>query len=87
MQAPMGRGKYSSYSFLISALDRCEWSASLPGRDLPPGKDPLYLLDRRMVGPQSWSDTEEKLFSAAGDRTPVVQYVVRQYTEWGTPAP
>jgi hypothetical protein len=37
----MGRGgRYSSYSFLTSALDRGEWSASRPGRALPPGKGP-----------------------------------------------
>jgi hypothetical protein len=32
--------KYSSYSFLISALDRGEWSASRPCHVSPPGKDP-----------------------------------------------
>jgi hypothetical protein len=30
--------RYSSYSFLTSALDEGEWSASRPGRALPPGK-------------------------------------------------
>jgi hypothetical protein len=39
MQATMRRG-YSSYSFLISALDGGEWSASRPGRALPPVKGP-----------------------------------------------
>jgi hypothetical protein len=34
----IGRGgrRYSSYSFLTSALDGGEWSASRPGRALPP---------------------------------------------------
>jgi hypothetical protein len=49
-----GERKYSSYSFLTSALDGSEWSASLPGRALPPVKDPRYLLYRRLGGPQSW---------------------------------
>jgi hypothetical protein len=41
MQAPGGRGSiYSSYSFLTSALDEGEWSASRPSRSLRPGKDP-----------------------------------------------
>jgi hypothetical protein len=31
---------YSSYSFMTSALDGCEWSESFPGRALPPGKGP-----------------------------------------------
>jgi hypothetical protein len=34
--------RHSSYSFLTSALDRGEWSASRPGRVLPPGNDPRY---------------------------------------------
>ncbi|KDR19802.1 Proton-coupled folate transporter [Zootermopsis nevadensis] len=35
-----GERRYSSYSFLTSALDGGEWSASRPGRALRPGKDP-----------------------------------------------
>jgi hypothetical protein len=35
-----GERKYSSYSFLTSALDRGEWSESRPGRALPLGKGP-----------------------------------------------
>jgi hypothetical protein len=35
MEAQGGR-MYSSYSFTISALDGGEWSASRPGRALPP---------------------------------------------------
>jgi hypothetical protein len=44
--------RYSSYSFLNSALDRGEWSASRPGRALPRGKDPRYALYKRLGGPQ-----------------------------------
>jgi hypothetical protein len=51
-----GEGKYSSYSFLTSARDGSEWSASLPVRVLPSGIDLWHPLDRRLVGgPQSWS--------------------------------
>jgi len=50
-----GEKRYSSYSFLTSALDGGEWSASRPGRALTPGKDPQYPLDRRLGGPQSQS--------------------------------
>jgi hypothetical protein len=35
-----GERRYSSYSYLTSALDRGEWSTSHPGRALPPGKGP-----------------------------------------------
>jgi hypothetical protein len=31
---------YSSYSFVASALEGGEWSASRSGRALPPGKEP-----------------------------------------------
>jgi hypothetical protein len=50
-----GGWRYSSYSFLTSALDGGEWSASRPGRALPWGKDPRYPLYRRLGGPQSRS--------------------------------
>jgi hypothetical protein len=36
----VGERRYSSYSFLTSALDGGEWSASRLGRALPPGKGP-----------------------------------------------
>jgi hypothetical protein len=51
----LGEMRYNSYSFLTSALDGGEWSASRPGRALPWGKDPRYPLDRRLDGPQSRS--------------------------------
>jgi hypothetical protein len=35
-----GERRYSSYSYLSLALDGGEWSASRPGRALPPGKEP-----------------------------------------------
>jgi hypothetical protein len=34
----MGERRYSSYSYLTSALDGDEWSASHPDRALPPGE-------------------------------------------------
>jgi hypothetical protein len=40
MEALGGESRYSSYSFTTSALDGGEWSASGPGRALPPGKGP-----------------------------------------------
>jgi hypothetical protein len=55
MEALGGERRYSSYSFFTSALDGDEWSASRPGRALPPGKGPRYPLYRRLGGPQSRS--------------------------------
>jgi hypothetical protein len=50
-----GERKCSSYSFLTSALDGGEWSASRPDRALPRGKNPRYPLYRRLSVPQSRS--------------------------------
>jgi hypothetical protein len=36
MEAHLGERRYSSYSFLTSALEGGEWSASRPGHALPP---------------------------------------------------
>jgi hypothetical protein len=41
IEAHLGDRRYSSCSFLTSALEGGEWSASRPGRALPPGKEPL----------------------------------------------
>jgi hypothetical protein len=75
MQTLREGGGYSSYSLLASALDGDEWSASRTGRALPPAKDPRYPLDRRLGGPQLvWKQRlEEKFFSFAGHRAPVIQ--------------
>jgi hypothetical protein len=68
----------SSYSFTTSALDGGEWSASCPGRALPPGKGPLVPFGQEA----GWAPEPvwKNSLSSAGDRTPVVQLVVRHYT-------
>jgi hypothetical protein len=88
MGAPGGERRYSSYSYLTSALDGGEWSASCPGRALPPGKaPPVPIVQEAGWAPEPvWTQRlEEK--SSVGDRTPVVQSVVRHYTYWATPTP
>jgi hypothetical protein len=83
--------RYSSYSFLISALDGGEWSASLPGRSLAPGKGLQYPLYRTLGGPQSrpvWRQRLEEIFfrhcrGSNLDR-PVVQPVAWHYNDWAT---
>jgi hypothetical protein len=40
IEAHLSDRRYSSYSFLTSALEGGEWSASRPGRALPRGKEP-----------------------------------------------
>jgi hypothetical protein len=85
MEALGGERKYSSCSFLTSALEGGEWSASRPGHALPPvptgqeaGWAPEPVWTQRL---------EEKSSASVGDRTPVVQSVVSLYIDWATPAP
>jgi hypothetical protein len=78
-----GERRYSSYSFLTSALDGGEWSASRPGRALPPGKgQPVPNGQEAGWAPEPvWMQRlEEKSSASVGDRTPVVQSVVRHFT-------
>jgi hypothetical protein len=72
----LGERKYSVYSFLTSALDEGGWSASRPGRALPPGKGPPVPIGQE----SGWSPEpvwtqrlEEKSFDSAGDLTPIAQ--------------
>jgi hypothetical protein len=80
----MGERRHSSYSYLTSALDGGEWSASRPGRALPPGKEHLVPIGQEAGwAPEPvWTQKlEEKSSASVGDRTPVVQSVVGHYTE------
>jgi hypothetical protein len=79
-----GERRYSSYSFLTLALDGGDWSVSCLGCALPLGKGPPVP-----TGQEAWCAPElvwtwrlEKKSSASvGDRTLVVQSVVRHYTD------
>jgi hypothetical protein len=44
IEAHFGERRYSSYSFLTSALEEGECSSSRPGRTLPPGKEPPVAI-------------------------------------------
>jgi hypothetical protein len=72
----LGERRYSSYSFITSTLDGGEWSASRPGRALPPGKgSPVPIVQEAGWSPEPvWTQRlEEKSFAPAGDRTPIVR--------------
>jgi hypothetical protein len=58
-----GARKYSSYSFLTSALHGGEWSASLPGHDLPPGKQPPVSIGHEAgwASELVWTQTRGKI--------------------------
>jgi hypothetical protein len=59
-----------------------EWSVSRPGRALPPGNRPPIPIGQEAgwASEPVWTQRlEEKSFASVGDRTPVVQSVVRHY--------
>jgi hypothetical protein len=73
IEAHMGDRKYSSYCFLTSELEGGEWSASRPGRALPPGKEPpVPIVQEAGWAPEAvWTQRlEEKSSASVGDRTP-----------------
>jgi hypothetical protein len=77
--------RYSSYSFSTSALDRGEWSASRPGRALPPGEwTPGTHCTGGWVGSRAGLDTSFRLFRGSNLNRPVVKTVARHYTDWAT---
>jgi hypothetical protein len=78
--------RYSSYSFMTSELDGGEWSASRPGRALPPGKGPPVPIvqEAGWAAEPVWTQRiEEKSFRLCQgsnlDRA-VVQSLARHYT-------
>jgi hypothetical protein len=81
MQGQWGEEVFiAPYSFLTSALVEGVWSASRPGRALPPGKDPCYIPIVQEAGwtpePVRTQRLEEKSFVSGGYRTMIVQSVV-----------
>jgi hypothetical protein len=88
IEAHLGdRVRYSSYSFITWAPEGAEWSASRPGRALPPGKEPpVPTVQEAGWAPEPvWTKRfEEKSSASVRDRTPAVQSVARHYTDWGT---
>jgi hypothetical protein len=84
IEAHLGDRRYSSYSFLTPAPEGGEWSASRPGRALPP----VPIVQEAGWAPEPvWTQRlEEKSCASVGDRTPSVQSAVRHCTDWATPA-
>jgi hypothetical protein len=75
MEAPRGRGG-KLLLILNLALDGGEWSASRLGRALPP----VPIGQEAGWAPEPvWTQRLEEKFSV-GDRTPVIQSIVRHYT-------
>jgi hypothetical protein len=75
MQA-QGERRYSSYSFMNSALDGGEWSASRPCRALLPwlGLPVPIVQEVGWAQEPVWTQRlEEKSFAPAGDWTPIAR--------------
>jgi hypothetical protein len=62
----LGERRYSSYSFLTSALEGGEWSASRPGRALAPGKEPPVptVQEAEWAPEPAWTQRLEGKFSS-----------------------
>jgi hypothetical protein len=85
----LGAEELSSYSFTMSALDGGEWSASRPGRALVPGKEPPipFVLEAGWAPEPVWTQARGKILClcrGSNFNRPVVQPVVRHYTDWAT---
>jgi hypothetical protein len=70
--------RYSSYSFMTSALDGGEWSASRPGRTLPLGKGSLVPIGQEA----GWA--REPVWTQRSDLV-YVRYVLNTSCKWRTP--
>jgi hypothetical protein len=84
IEAHLGDRRYSSYSFLTSALEGGEWSESRSGRSLPPGKEPpVPIVQEAGWAPEPvWTQRlEEKSSASVRNRTSAVQSVDRHYTD------
>jgi hypothetical protein len=67
MNGAWGERRYSSYSFLASALEGGEGSASCTGRALPPGKEtPVRIVQEAGWAPEPvWMQRVEEKSSAS----------------------
>jgi hypothetical protein len=71
-----GERGYSSYSFLISALDGVSGQRHAPAALLPPGKGPpVPIVQEAGWAPEPvWTQRlQEKSFDPAEDRTPIAR--------------
>jgi hypothetical protein len=88
MQTLRGR-EHISFLFLTSALDG-GWVVSFTPRKrfTPQERTPGTHCTRNCVRLRAGLDTEvrRQFFTSAEDWTPVVESVVRYYTDWATPA-
>jgi hypothetical protein len=68
---------------MTTALEGGEESASRPGRSLPPGKDPVPIVQEAGWAPgPGWTGAEN--LALTGIRSPTIQLVASRYTYYTT---
>jgi hypothetical protein len=85
-----GESKHSTYSFLTLALDGVSNQHLTPATLYPLRKGPPVPTGKKAgwVSELVWTQmSEERFFASAGDRTLVIQSVVKYYTDWATTPP
>jgi hypothetical protein len=72
MEAHGGERRYSSFSYLTSALYGGEWSASRPGRAFTPGKEPPVPIGQKdgWASEPVWTQRLEEKSSASVGSNP-----------------
>jgi hypothetical protein len=91
--SPSGEKRYSSYSFLTSALDGVSGQRHPRPRFTPGERTPSTHCTGGWVVPRVSLDTGAKvktlfcLCRGSNLNHPVVQSIVRHYTNWATPVP
>jgi hypothetical protein len=88
----LGGEEYSSYSFTTSALDGVSGQRHAPTALCPVERTPGTHCTEGWVGLRAGLDTETRgkilcLCQGSNPDRPVVQSVVKHYTDWATPAP
>jgi hypothetical protein len=81
-----GEQKYSSTLSLTSALDGGVGSQRHTPAALPPGKETLYPLYRRLSGPQGRYGRVRKISPPPGFDPRTLQPVASRYTDWAIPS-
>jgi hypothetical protein len=89
---PRGNRRYSSYSFMTSALDGVSGQRHAPAALYPQGKGPPVPIgcEAGWAPELVWTQARGKFLlplPRIEPRRPVVQSIVRHYTDWATPAP
>ena len=73
---------------MTAALEGGEWSAGRPGRTLPPGKDPVPILEEAgwTPGPVWMSVKSRPVLNTVGNCNTVASVIILYYNIMGPPS-